>query len=97
MEGSSKALMMFLSDPRLGGDQRVLTSMNLRDRPFVHHLYWGDQWKDGGNFAQFIRPPAPIVNDISLTNWASFKNWVAWFKKLIDFKNYLNPIIYGGY
>ncbi len=36
------------------------------DRPFVYHIYGGDRWKDGGLFAQFIRPPAPIVNDISL-------------------------------
>ena len=51
-----------------GGDQRISTSQNRGDRPFVHHLYWGDRLKDGGKFAQVIRPPAPIVNDISLTS-----------------------------
>ena len=49
------------------GDQRLSTPLNGGDHPFVHHLDRGDQWKDAGNFAQFCRPPAPVVNDISLT------------------------------
>ncbi len=73
MEGSSKPLMIFLRDPRLGGgDQRISTLLNRGDRPFVNHIYRGDRGKDSGKFAQFIRPPAPIVNDISLRIWDTF-------------------------
>ena len=51
-----------------GGDQRFSTPLNGGDHPFVHHLHQGDQWKDAGKFAQFSRPLAPVVNDISLTS-----------------------------
>ncbi len=66
MEGSSEPFMMFFVASEVRGDQRISTPLNRGDRLFVHHIYQGDRGKDGGKFAQFIRPPAPIVNDISL-------------------------------
>ncbi len=50
----------------VGGDQRFSTPLNGGDHPFVHHLCRGDQQKGTSNFAQFGRPPAPVVNDIFL-------------------------------
>ncbi len=54
------------------GDQRFSTPLNRGDHPFMDHLHWGYQWKDAGKFAQFSRPPAPVVNDISLSKYGPY-------------------------
>ncbi len=79
--GSNHFIITFCGT--VGGDQRFSTPLNRGDHPFVHHLHRGDQWKDAGKFAQFSRPPAPVVNDISLSGFCikcifsilSPKNW----------------------
>ncbi len=55
--------MHFLRD---GGGSTIFNPTEWGDHPFVYHFNRGDHRNDAGKFAQFSRPPAPIVNDISL-------------------------------